>query len=200
MLRRIRIEPLGWLLIVAIIAAILLFVFHHTSRDHAETVTPAATPASSPTTAPPPATPPLQPTAAPATSPTPQAVVSPQPHAHQHAKSSPRCQAIATVHFAIDSSELLPEEIAGLQQSFKPLDASVRKVEVVGYCDNIGEEKWNFILSRRRAEAVAKLAAAAFPDTPLATEGMGSEHPVASNAKGKGRALNRRAVVLVCGR
>jgi OmpA-OmpF porin, OOP family len=104
------------------------------------------------------------------------------------------------VHFDIDSSDLSAEETAALQQSFAPADASIKKVAVFGYCDNIGEERWNFILSRRRAEAVAKLAAAAYPDTPLETEGLGSEHPVASNKKGNGRALNRRAVVMVCGK
>ncbi len=107
---------------------------------------------------------------------------------------------IATVHFTQNSAELAPEETTSLQQTLPADRSTVRKVEVLGYCDDIGEAKWNFILSRQRAQTVAKLVAAAFPETPLETAGRGSLDPVGSNQTNKGRAMNRRAVVEVCGR
>ena len=117
-----------------------------------------------------------------------------------HGKPALQCQVIATVHFTQNSSELLPEEIASLQHAVPQGNAAVSKVQVFGYCDDIGEAKWNFILSRQRANAVAKLVAASFPDTPLVTEGLGSLHPAGNNKTNKGRAMNRRAVVEICGR
>ena len=120
-------------------------------------------------------------------------------HAYHHAKLAPGCQVIATVHFTENSAELAPEEISSLQH-ISPGDSTVKKVEVLGYCDDIGEAKWNFILSRKRAESAAKVVAASYPSTPLKTEGLGSLDPVGSNKTNKGRALNRRAVVEVCER
>jgi len=106
---------------------------------------------------------------------------------------------VATVHFTQNSAEIAPEESASLQQTLPTDRSTVRKVEVRGYCDDIGEAKWNFILSRQRAQAVAKLVASSFPETPLETEGRGSLDPVGSNKTNKGRAMNRRAMVEVCG-
>lgn len=103
------------------------------------------------------------------------------------------------MHFTQNSAEIAPEESASLQQTLPTDRSTVRKVEVRGYCDDIGEAKWNFILSRQRAQAVAKLVASSFPETPLETEGRGSLDPVGSNKTNKGRAMNRRAMVEVCG-
>lgn len=93
---------------------------------------------------------------------------------------------------------MLPEEIAKLQQGLSSADHAAGKFEVFAYCDDIGEPKWNFILSRRRADVVAKIIASSHPDLQLQTKGFGSEQPAVPNTTWKARAQNRRAEVLTC--
>ena len=70
-------------------------------------------------------------------------------------------------------------------------------VAITGYTDSIGTQEYNLALSRRRAQAVSVLVAAARPDLKLAVEGRGEADPVASNGTPErddpaGRAQNRR--------
>jgi len=69
-------------------------------------------------------------------------------------------------------------------------------VEVVGYTDSTGTDAINQPLSERRAASVgAYLVSRDVLAARIATAGMGSSKPVASNATAEGRALNRRVEI-----
>lgn len=69
-------------------------------------------------------------------------------------------------------------------------------VLIVGHTDSIGTIEYNDDLSRRRAEAVAKLLdARGVPTDKIQTLPMGERYPVSSNATSEGRARNRRVQV-----
>ena len=73
-------------------------------------------------------------------------------------------------------------------------------LEVVGYADSRGNTACNRSLSDRRADAVINYLVTKF-NLPLRRLvqpfGYGSLNPVADNATGEGRALNRRVEIKV---
>jgi len=91
-----------------------------------------------------------------------------------------------------------------MSRSFPVLDSVARViskneqtiVEVVGHTDSTGSESINAPLSRARAVAVADYLASnrVIPER-LATQGVSSGHPIASNDTEDGRALNRRVEI-----
>ena len=69
---------------------------------------------------------------------------------------------------------------------------------VVGHTDNVGTDKYNQDLSRRRAHSVAQYFDSKRIDpVRLATAGKGESEPVASNTSEAGRQLNRRVEIYV---
>ena len=86
----------------------------------------------------------------------------------------------------------------------RTLDAAVEilkghpglRVYVKGYSDSRGSAQLNQKLSQERAATVAAyLASRGIPLEQLVVLGMGSTHPLASNATAAGRALNRRVEI-----
>ena len=76
-------------------------------------------------------------------------------------------------------------------------DASFQ-ITVVGYADSVGNENYNQELSVRRAEAVKKLLVKkGVAANRINTEGKGESNPAADNGTPEGRALNRRAELVV---
>ena len=73
----------------------------------------------------------------------------------------------------------------------------ITEIEVSGHTDSTGEEDYNQALSERRATAVETFLAAAFPNVPVTSIGLGETSPVATNSTSEGRALNRRVEVQV---
>jgi outer membrane protein OmpA-like peptidoglycan-associated protein len=67
-------------------------------------------------------------------------------------------------------------------------------LHVVGHTDNVGTLASNMDLSKRRADAVAKVLTAKYSIAALrlGAQGVGSLAPVASNDAEEGRAKNRR--------
>lgn len=66
-------------------------------------------------------------------------------------------------------------------------------VIITGHTDSSGNEDWNRLLSRRRAQAVADhLESLGIDRERLEVDGLGSDVPVADNATRYGRSLNRR--------
>lgn len=102
------------------------------------------------------------------------------------------------MHFTANSSELSPDEISQLRESFKQAGELSGKLEISAYCDDIGAANWNAILSQRRANSVAKTLASIQSDLQLESKGLGSDNPVVPNDTWKARAENRRAEVRVC--
>lgn len=70
------------------------------------------------------------------------------------------------------------------------------RVRIAGHTDAIGSPARNLELSRKRAEAVARLIAPAVPDPArLTVEGWGADAPLYDNALPEGRAYNRTVTV-----
>lgn len=71
-------------------------------------------------------------------------------------------------------------------------------ITIVGYTDNVGNDKHNMTLSEERADAVKTyLSRKSVVPQRLATRGMGERNPVASNDTEQGRQLNRRVELII---
>jgi len=71
------------------------------------------------------------------------------------------------------------------------------KIRVEGHTDNIGSEKYNLKLSKKRAEAIkAYLAEKGIEKSRITSIGYGFSKPRAGNDTKEGRALNRRAELI----
>ncbi|WP_245608407.1 OmpA family protein [Shewanella waksmanii] len=70
---------------------------------------------------------------------------------------------------------------------------------LIGYTDNVGESQFNLSLSKQRAANIKAILVEDFGHDParLTIDGMGTEHPVASNDTDLGRSLNRRVEFVV---
>lgn len=103
--------------------------------------------------------------------------------------------ALYGIHFATDSATLEKDSDGTLQQMAKLLQAHPqRKVFIVGHTDNTGSLTHNMTLSQQRAEAVAKALHTDYHVSAkrLASKGLASYAPVASNDDEAGKARNRR--------
>ena len=72
-------------------------------------------------------------------------------------------------------------------------------VIVEGHTDSTGTVDVNQLLSEQRADAVREylIANQTLPADRISAVGYGSERPLASNATGEGRAVNRRIDVII---
>ncbi len=99
------------------------------------------------------------------------------------------------VFFATNRETILPRSFPLLQAVADALTASpdIRRVEVEGHTDSVGNDAHNLDLSQRRANSVmAWLTQHGIVATRLEARGYGETHPIATNATGAGRAQNRR--------
>ena len=70
-------------------------------------------------------------------------------------------------------------------------------IQVTGYTDSVGSEKYNQELSMRRAQAAQDyLVANGVDQKRIVLSGMGESNPIASNDTAEGRAMNRRVEVV----
>ena len=71
-------------------------------------------------------------------------------------------------------------------------------IEIQGYTDSIGSKEYNQKLSQKRANALKDILVNIYHISPdrIKTIGYGESHPVATNKTAKGRAKNRRIVVI----
>src|SRR4030095_16712193 len=110
-----------------------------------------------------------------------------------------------TVHFRSGSAVLSPEAKAEIDAAATKVQSDNLKgwvIEIVGYADSTGNTARNRPLSERRADAVINYLVTTY-NLPLRRLvqpfGYGSLNPVADNAAGEGRALNRRVEIRVLG-
>jgi OmpA-OmpF porin, OOP family len=108
-----------------------------------------------------------------------------------------------TVHFRSGSAELSPAAKAQIDAAAIKVHGENLKgwvIEVVGYADSTGNTARNRSLSERRADAVINYLVITY-NLPLRRVvqpfGYGSLNPVADNATGEGRSLNRRVEIRV---
>ena len=74
----------------------------------------------------------------------------------------------------------------------------INQVLVRGHTDTVGSHEYNMTLSKRRADAVARVfSEGGYPPDGIDAKGMGSSVPVADNSTSEGRAKNRRVVIIV---
>ena len=72
------------------------------------------------------------------------------------------------------------------------------KIEVIGYADNKGSERNNILVSKRRAQAVARmLMDKGYANANIKVTAKGSQNPIASNLNETDRAKNRRVEIVV---
>ncbi len=103
--------------------------------------------------------------------------------------------------FKFDSFELAPEAKAALDKFVEVLIAQNRGVylEIQGHTDKTGEESWNLLLGKKRAEAVMEYLYKQhhIPLHRMQVISFGSSMPVGDDSTSEGRAQNRRVDILV---
>ena len=72
------------------------------------------------------------------------------------------------------------------------------KIEIAGYTDNIGSDKYNLLLSQKRAEAVKNVLVKVYHINPkrIIAKGYGEKYPLVPNTTPTNRALNRRVEII----
>jgi outer membrane protein OmpA-like peptidoglycan-associated protein len=77
-------------------------------------------------------------------------------------------------------------------------ELGIDRALVRGHTDNVGANDYNLALSKRRADAVAKvLVDGGYPAEKIDAKGLGYSVPVADNTTSEGRSKNRRVVIIV---
>lgn len=105
----------------------------------------------------------------------------------------------AQTSFAVNSSQIKP----GFYRTMDKIAQIVNRygkthLDLVGFTDSTGSRAYNQKLSLRRADSVlGYLRSKGVIPQRLTAQGMGEEHPVASNATAAGRALNRRVEIII---
>jgi outer membrane protein OmpA-like peptidoglycan-associated protein len=91
-----------------------------------------------------------------------------------------------------DLTETAAKAIEGLAKLLKD-SPDIKDILVVGHTDSRGSDAYNYDLSVRRAESVAKaLIRQGVSPTSISLLGLGEAHPTATNETPEGQALNRR--------
>ena len=103
-----------------------------------------------------------------------------------------------TVHFAFDSSAILPRAATNLRslgQALQSPQLAPYQIRIEGHTDSTGPSAYNVGLSHRRANSVRQylMEHFAIDADRLVTDGRGEEEPITSNATREGRRKNRRA-------
>lgn len=98
------------------------------------------------------------------------------------------------IYFTYDKAELTNKARNKLDRYMTFLSQDIDYIiEVQGHTDSIGSDKYNKVLSQKRAEAVVKyMVQKGMNANKLKAVGYGESKPVADNGTKKGRAQNRR--------
>jgi len=103
--------------------------------------------------------------------------------------------------FKFDSSELSPEAKAALDVFVQKLVEENRGIylEIQGHTDSTGEESYNLVLGKKRADAVMEYLYRQYhiPLHRMEVFSFGSSAPVGDNKTKDGRGQNRRVDILV---
>ena len=107
--------------------------------------------------------------------------------------------AFEDVHFDFDRYSLRPDALKILDDALAKLMSNPDvRITIEGHCDSIGTIEYNLALGERRATAVRDyLGNRGIMNTRLRTVSYGEERPIADNTSAEGRAMNRRAHLVV---
>jgi outer membrane protein OmpA-like peptidoglycan-associated protein len=108
---------------------------------------------------------------------------------------------LANVFYEIDSWELRKESILELNNLYNLLKTNSGVIiEIGGYTDSTGSDKYNLDLSEKRALSVVNyLVNKGIEPSRLKHKGYGNTAPIGSNVTSEGRRLNRRTEAKVIG-
>ncbi len=107
------------------------------------------------------------------------------------------------VLFATDSSVILPESMAIVQETAAVLrdHPELTSIEIQGHTDDVGSPPYNKRLSQERAEAVrTALVSLGIDGSRLTAAGYGQEKPLVPNRTDANRARNRRVQLVILSR
>jgi peptidoglycan-associated lipoprotein len=102
--------------------------------------------------------------------------------------------------FAFDDFRLDSEAMSVLDNMVTTLASRPRTViEIRGYADAQGEDRYNYRLGRERAESVERYLVSrhSIPPARIAVMSFGEDEPVSDNTSESGRAMNRRVTARV---
>lgn len=68
---------------------------------------------------------------------------------------------------------------------------------MIGHTDNVGTDRYNLSLSKKRAKSVQSYLSKNGWKGKIKTEGLGEKQPVMSNATEAGRSQNRRCEIKI---
>ncbi|MCZ2355542.1 MAG: OmpA family protein [Bacteroidia bacterium] len=106
---------------------------------------------------------------------------------------------LKNIHFQSSEAILTPESFPELDKLVWLLGEKPRtQVLVAGHTDDQGDEKFNTILSEKRAQAVVEyLVSKGIAESRLQFKGYGKTKPIASNQTPEGRSKNRRVEIIL---
>jgi len=111
------------------------------------------------------------------------------------------CPIITTLRFNFDFNKAEVKKIyyPQIKKLAQTLKANPKlKIEIDGYTDNIGSEKYNLKLSKRRAQAIKGILVKVYKINPnrIVVKGYGEKYPLVPNTTSTNRALNRRVEII----
>ena len=111
------------------------------------------------------------------------------------------CPIITTLRFNFDFNKAEVKKIyyPQIRKLAKTLKTNPNlKIEIDGYTDNIGSEKYNLKLSKKRAEAVKNILVKIYKinSKRIVVKGYGKKYPLVPNTTSTNRALNRRVEII----
>jgi len=103
------------------------------------------------------------------------------------------------ITFKYNSAELESTSMPTLSEIAKLFNENPHlKLKIQGHTDNIGDDKYNTELSKRRADKVREyLVKNGITDTRIQTEGFGESKPIDTNETEEGKAKNRRVEFII---
>jgi outer membrane protein OmpA-like peptidoglycan-associated protein len=102
------------------------------------------------------------------------------------------------VRFSYGASNLTKKARTAIASAASILRACPQlSVLINGYADRSGTAKDNKLISKDRAQAVHKRLRSLGVRNSMTVKGLGDHHPIAKNSTAKGRAANRRVVILI---
>jgi outer membrane protein OmpA-like peptidoglycan-associated protein len=109
-----------------------------------------------------------------------------------------------TVHFAFDSSAILPEAAQNLRSvgiALQSSELASARIRIEGHTDSIGSDQYNLRLSERRAGSVRQYLVRQYRIAPerLIAIGKGEAESIADNDTTEGRQKNRRVELVNLG-